>query len=53
MVADDWATFLRDRLDGRVPLTGGIEVDPDAVDLDSPARQALISLAHQSVRRIR
>ena len=25
VVADDWATFLRDRLDGRVPLTGGIE----------------------------
>jgi hypothetical protein len=24
-VADDWATFLRDRLDGKVPLTGGIE----------------------------
>ena len=22
---DDWATFLRDRLDGRKPLTGGIE----------------------------
>jgi len=22
---DDWATFLRDRLDGRVPLTGGID----------------------------
>jgi len=22
---DDWATFLRDRLDGRVPLTGGVE----------------------------
>jgi predicted metalloprotease with PDZ domain len=25
VVHDDWATFLRDRLDGRVPLTGGIE----------------------------
>ncbi len=25
VVADDWATFLRDRLDGKVPLTGGIE----------------------------
>lgn len=24
IVADDWATFLRDRLDGRKPLTGGI-----------------------------
>lgn len=22
---DDWATFLRERLDGRVPLTGGLE----------------------------
>lgn len=25
IVKDDWATFLRDRLDGRVPLTGGLE----------------------------
>ena len=25
IVEDDWATFLRERLDGRVPLTGGIE----------------------------
>ena len=25
VVHDDWATFLRDRLDGKVPLTGGIE----------------------------
>ena len=25
VVKDDWATFLRDRLDGRVPLTGGLE----------------------------
>lgn len=25
IVADDWATFLRDRLDGKAPLTGGIE----------------------------
>ena len=25
LVADDWATFLHDRLDGKVPLTGGIE----------------------------
>ncbi|MGY4515094.1 M61 family metallopeptidase [Lysobacter sp. HA18] len=25
VVHDDWATFLRDRLDGRVPLTGGLE----------------------------
>ena len=25
VVADDWATFLHDRLDGRVPLTGGLE----------------------------
>jgi predicted metalloprotease with PDZ domain len=25
VVADDWATFLRDRLEGRAPLTGGIE----------------------------
>ena len=25
VVADDWATFLRTRLDGRMPITGGIE----------------------------
>jgi predicted metalloprotease with PDZ domain len=25
IMADDWATFLRDRLDGKVPITGGIE----------------------------
>ncbi|MCI4568093.1 hypothetical protein [Lysobacter sp. CFH 32150] len=25
VVADDWATFLRDRLDGKTPVTGGIE----------------------------
>jgi predicted metalloprotease with PDZ domain len=25
VVHDDWATFLRDRMDGKVPLTGGIE----------------------------
>jgi len=25
VVHDDWATFLRDRIDGKVPLTGGIE----------------------------
>ncbi|HVR80475.1 MAG TPA: hypothetical protein VHF02_00035 [Luteimonas sp.] len=25
VVADDWATFLRDRLDGKTPITGGIE----------------------------
>ena len=25
VVADDWAMFLRDRLDGRAPVTGGIE----------------------------
>jgi predicted metalloprotease with PDZ domain len=25
LVADDWAAFLRDRVDGRTPLTGGIE----------------------------
>lgn len=25
VVDDDWASFLRDRLDGRTPLTGGIE----------------------------
>jgi len=25
VVADDWATFLRARLDGRTPITGGIE----------------------------
>src|SRR5690606_27231037 len=25
MVHDDWRTFLRDRLDGKVPLTGGLE----------------------------
>lgn len=25
VVHDDWATFLRDRLDGKAPLTGGIE----------------------------
>ena len=25
VVHDDWATFLRDRLDGKVPITGGIE----------------------------
>ncbi|GAB6194759.1 M61 family metallopeptidase [Lysobacter xanthus] len=25
VVKDDWATFLRDRLDGRTPLTGGLE----------------------------
>ncbi|WP_133479801.1 M61 family metallopeptidase [Cognatilysobacter segetis] len=25
VVKDDWTTFLRDRLDGRVPLTGGLE----------------------------
>jgi predicted metalloprotease with PDZ domain len=25
VVADDWATFLRARLDGRMPITGGIE----------------------------
>jgi len=25
VVHDDWATFLRDRVDGKVPLTGGIE----------------------------
>ncbi|AXK72777.1 M61 family peptidase [Lysobacter sp. TY2-98] len=25
VVHDDWATFLRDRLDGKVPLTGGLE----------------------------
>lgn len=25
VVHDDWATFLRDRLDGKAPLTGGLE----------------------------
>ena len=25
VVHDDWATFLRDRVDGKLPLTGGIE----------------------------
>jgi predicted metalloprotease with PDZ domain len=25
IVKDDWSTFLRDRLDGRVPLTGGLD----------------------------
>jgi predicted metalloprotease with PDZ domain len=25
VVADDWATFLRTRLDGKTPITGGIE----------------------------
>jgi predicted metalloprotease with PDZ domain len=25
LVHDDWATFLRDRLDGKTPITGGIE----------------------------
>src|SRR3546814_108626 len=25
VVGGDWATFLRDRLDGKAPLTGGIE----------------------------
>src|SRR3546814_1190822 len=25
VVEGDWATFLRDRLDGKAPLTGGIE----------------------------
>ncbi len=25
VVADDWATFLRTRLDGKTPLTGGLE----------------------------
>jgi len=25
VVEDDWATFLRDRLDGHAPLTGGLE----------------------------
>ena len=37
VVADDWATFLRTRLDGKTPITGGIEASGwKLVYLDKP-----------------